>query len=236
MNPRSARAWENFQVHIAELGGVVVESVWLGAMKPHRCICPNGHEYTPRPADIQQGRRACVICAGNYFGAGSAEFNAKIFELGGHIVESTWLGNDIPHRCICPNGHECAPRPGDIQQGQGMCRTCAFTYDRVYIVAHPLGWGKIGVASGVRRIREHISRGYELVEQFSSLPPELPLRIEKSTLRWIRSKGVPSAPYSSGVPLDGITETFPVKRLPSVQRYLLRRWPELSVAPDSLSA
>ncbi|MFD4243688.1 hypothetical protein ACFWP3_19130 [Streptomyces sp. NPDC058525] len=36
-----------------------------------------------------------------------------------------WLGNSTPHRVRCPAGHLCTPRPSNIQQGQGLCRTSA---------------------------------------------------------------------------------------------------------------
>lgn len=40
-------------------------------------------------------------------------------------MEPDWLGNGHPHRVMCASGHECSPRPDAVQQGQGICRTCA---------------------------------------------------------------------------------------------------------------
>lgn len=55
LNPRSLRAWESFRAQVVELGGVVLEPEWLGALKAHRCWCARGHECGPRPNDVQQG-------------------------------------------------------------------------------------------------------------------------------------------------------------------------------------
>ncbi|WP_158071230.1 hypothetical protein [Streptomyces sp. CB00455] len=41
------------------------------------------------------------------------------------MLESRWLGNGVGHRVRCAAGHLCAPRPSNVQQGQGLCRTCA---------------------------------------------------------------------------------------------------------------
>jgi hypothetical protein len=45
--------------------------------------------------------------------------------LGGEVLEPEWLGNDKTHRVRCGAGHECAPMPSNVQQGQGICLICA---------------------------------------------------------------------------------------------------------------
>ncbi len=52
-------------------------------------------------------------------------FRIRLTEAGAQLLEPSWLGNAAPHRVRCPVGHLCTPRPSNIQQGQGMCRTCA---------------------------------------------------------------------------------------------------------------
>lgn len=54
-----------------------------------------------------------------------AEFRAHVARLGGTVLEPEWLGSAKAHRALCPEGHECRPRPNDLQRGRGMCRTCA---------------------------------------------------------------------------------------------------------------
>lgn len=51
-------------------------------------------------------------------------FRRRVAELGGEVVEPQWLGNRIPHRVLCRQGHRCSPRPGDLLRGQGVCRVC----------------------------------------------------------------------------------------------------------------
>ncbi|MFF4098846.1 hypothetical protein [Streptomyces sp. NPDC001903] len=54
-----------------------------------------------------------------------AAFRARLAEAGAQLLEPVWLGNAAPHRVRCPAGHLCTPRPSNVQQGQGLCRTCA---------------------------------------------------------------------------------------------------------------
>ena len=51
-------------------------------------------------------------------------FIKRINELGGQVI-GKYLGKDISTNCICKNKHDCNPRPHDILQGQGMCKTCS---------------------------------------------------------------------------------------------------------------
>jgi hypothetical protein len=52
-------------------------------------------------------------------------FHARVAELGGEVLEPTWLGNSKPHRVRCAAGHEGMPSPTNVQRGQGLCRICA---------------------------------------------------------------------------------------------------------------
>lgn len=118
-------AWRAFQQRIAELGGQVIESEWLGCQTPHRVICKAGHETTPRPNDVQQGGGGCRTCAGNDSATTERAFRKRVAELGGRVVEPGWLGSKEPHRIICVQGHEGRPRPNDVLTGHGLCVTCA---------------------------------------------------------------------------------------------------------------
>ena len=121
----SATAWANFRERVVELGGVVLEPEWLGNRKPHRCRCANGHECSPVPGSVQRGNGICRICAGVDPATAWANFRERVAELGGEVLEPEWLGKDTPHRCRCAKGHECSPRPGNVQGGGGICRACA---------------------------------------------------------------------------------------------------------------
>lgn len=130
-NSRSLQAWENFRQRVAELGGVVLEPQWLGALKGHLCRCTNGHECRPRPNGIQQGEGLCRTC-GNQNNqavarkkaAGRERFYRRVAELGGTVLEPRWLGSGKPHRCLCARGHECSPTPSNTVN-HGICQTCA---------------------------------------------------------------------------------------------------------------
>ncbi|MEV7618034.1 hypothetical protein [Streptomyces sp. NPDC089799] len=120
-------AWEAFRARVAELGGEVLEPAPLGKNMPHRVRCAEGHEVTPRPNGVQQGQGICRICAGKDPKTAWAKFRARVIELGGEVLEPAWLGSSVPHRVRCPYGHESTPYPGNVSQGEGICRTCAGT-------------------------------------------------------------------------------------------------------------
>jgi hypothetical protein len=53
-----------------------------------------------------------------------AAFRSRLEELGATLLDP-WLGNRTPHRVACSKGHLSTPRPGNVMQGQGICKTCA---------------------------------------------------------------------------------------------------------------
>jgi len=119
------QAWENFRQRVAELGGVVLEPEWLGARKLHLCRCSNGHQCRPRPDHVREGIGICRICSGYDTAATRDAFYKRVAELGGTVLEPEWRGAVKPHLVRCANGHECRPWPTTLQQGGGLCRTCA---------------------------------------------------------------------------------------------------------------
>ncbi|MFH7599954.1 hypothetical protein WDV06_33375 [Streptomyces racemochromogenes] len=54
-----------------------------------------------------------------------AAFRLRLAEAGAQLLEAAWLGNSVPHAVRCAAGHLVAPRPANLQQGQGICRVCA---------------------------------------------------------------------------------------------------------------
>ena len=82
------------------------------------------------------GRHVCRICAyaarvDPHSAPAEAAFRARLAELGATLLEPEWLGAVRPHRVRCVAGHECSPRPNGVQQGEGICRTCAGKDPRV---------------------------------------------------------------------------------------------------------
>lgn len=53
------RLWKS----IALKGGTLMEVEWLGADKPHRCICPRGHICHPTPTEAEAGSFNCHHCS-----------------------------------------------------------------------------------------------------------------------------------------------------------------------------
>lgn len=156
-----------FREFIGRLGGTVLEQPWRGSDAPHAAICPVGHECLPRHSGLLRGEGMCRTCAGNDPVRAERGFRDRVAALGGCVVEETWLGNKSPHRVICAAGHDCHPRPNDVQQGGGICRACAGRqWDVFYVVTHPGRQHlKFGITSGDPRPRlgAHATAGFSTV-------------------------------------------------------------------------
>lgn len=224
-------AWEGFQSLIEQLGGVVVEEAWKGKDEPHACLCPQGHECSPRPGHIRRGIGMCLTCAGRNPDVAMAAFRARVKDLGGEVLEPSWLGNVTPHRVRCSKGHESMPAPSYVQQGGGICRACAGkTWDVFYVVADEIyDTVKFGITSGDPRprLKAHARDGFDcVIRLIEGLPGDLAPRLERAilaALREARESPVRGAEYfptrTLGLILDlvdGWTSTAtPAKYLPT---------------------
>lgn len=52
-------------------------------------------------------------------------FRDRVAELGGTVIEPSWLGANTRHRVRCRYGHSCMTLPASTRCGVGICRTCA---------------------------------------------------------------------------------------------------------------
>jgi hypothetical protein len=123
-NARSLAAAAAFRKRLTEMGATLLEPQWLGAMCKHHVRCKADHDCYPKPNWVQQGRGICRICAGYDSATAEAAFRARLAELGAELLEP-YRGSAFPHQVRCAAGHDCGPRPGDVAQGDGICRTCA---------------------------------------------------------------------------------------------------------------
>ncbi|MDD4930681.1 MAG: hypothetical protein PHG66_00810 [Candidatus Colwellbacteria bacterium] len=114
---------KRFVKTIDNLKGKVVGK-YTGDGNPVECVCEKGHVCHPRPTHIKQGRGMCFACSGKDSKTAENNFYKNIILLGGKVL-GEYTGNDKPVECLCSNGHICNPRPGSIQQGQGMCIICS---------------------------------------------------------------------------------------------------------------
>lgn len=122
--PVSLAAEAKFRVRLAAVGATLLDP-WLGAHAKHRVLCALGHECYPTPGTLRNGAGPCRTCARKDPVAAFAAFCKRLEELGAELLESEWLGAMEPHRVICSAGHACSPRPAGVQQGRGICNTCA---------------------------------------------------------------------------------------------------------------
>lgn len=115
---------EDFRRAVESLGGKVIEEIWLGAQKPHQCLCKRGHVCSPRPSSVKSGQGICSVCAGNDAEAAWVSFVGRMNALGAEVLEASWLGSEVPHRVRCKGGHEIRVWPSGAGKGKGICRTC----------------------------------------------------------------------------------------------------------------
>lgn len=120
---RSIAAEAAFRARVEQLGGQVVGE-WVFNYEPVEVTCAAGHSCQPTPKSILQGNGICRTCAGQDPIVAEAAFRTRIAQLGGQVV-GEYVNNNTPVACVCAQGHACRPRPGWIQRGGGMCRTCA---------------------------------------------------------------------------------------------------------------
>lgn len=201
-----------FRARVEELGGTVLEPIWLGSIKPHRVRCAAGHETMRRPNSIQQGQGLCRTCAGNDPKVSEAAFRARVQALGGEVLEPVWLGALTPHRIRCSSGHESTPRPTALQQGSGLCRLCVGkVWDAFYVVLNEEDQiVKFGITSGDPRPRMgvHARSGYDTVVRIMvDLPLEIARPMEKAVMAALKLAGIE--------PVRG-REYFPISALPVV--------------------
>ncbi|MEV5526356.1 hypothetical protein [Streptomyces prunicolor] len=140
-----------------------------------------------------------------------AAFRARLVELGATLLEPVWLGANVPHLVRCAAGHECRPRPGNVRDGDGICRACAGkAWDVLYVVTDDLDMVKFGITSGDPhpRLRAHERDGLDqVVRLFTCLPDGAAYEIERNILSALQD--------AREKPVRG-REYFPARVLPLV--------------------
>lgn len=216
-----------FRSRVEELGGVVLEPVWLGSLKPHRIRCSGGHEVRRPPNSIRQGGGLCRTCAGNDPKVAEAAFRAQVEQRGGVVLEPVWLGVKTPHRVRCSAGHETTPRPSSIQQGGGICRACSGkVWDAFYVLLDEDGQTvKFGITSGDPRPRIacHARDGYGTeVRLMTDLPLGVAQGLETSTLATLKLAGLESIRgreyfHASALPIIlDVADNYPISGVPVI--------------------
>ena len=112
---------------LAELGAEQLEPYVNCKTRVH-VRCAAGHDCHVLPNGLTtRGRGICRVCARNDPATAERSFRARLAEMGATPLYDAWLGNQHPYPVRCANGHDCNPRPNDVQQGDGICRVCAGT-------------------------------------------------------------------------------------------------------------
>lgn len=80
-------------------------------------------------------------------------FRQRVAALGGKFTDdSIYVNNKTPVKMLCAEGHECQPTPNHVQQGKGICGTCARNDPAASEAAF---WRSVAKQSG-RRVKESV--------------------------------------------------------------------------------
>ena len=124
-HPRSIAAFAEFLKALEAQGATLLEEGWLNGRTSHRIRCAEGHETTVHPQHIHYGGYACKVCSGLDPATCGAKFREIVEAKGGTVLESEWKGSSARHLVRCAVGHENMILPNTVQQGGGICKTCA---------------------------------------------------------------------------------------------------------------
>jgi hypothetical protein len=112
--------------------------------------------------------------------------------MGATLMETPWRGIHARYRVICAAGHECQPRPNDVQQGKGICPACAGSgWDVIYVVTSQTAV-KFGITGrgGRPRLARHRGAGYRtVVRLLTGLPDGAASSIERDVKATLRLAG-----------------------------------------------
>ncbi len=86
--------------------------------------CPEGHEFVTTYNKFQSGRR-CTPCTKGYQKGSMLSKITKEFEERGYtLLETEYVGNHIPLKCICKCGRETAIAYNNFTRNIGGCKEC----------------------------------------------------------------------------------------------------------------
>jgi hypothetical protein len=113
-----------FRARLADLGAALLEP-YSGARVRHHVRCAGGHDCWVTPTNAAKpGRGICRVCARLDPACAETAFRAQMAELGATLL-GPYVNTATRVWAQCAAGHECWPLPNFVQQGGGICRTCA---------------------------------------------------------------------------------------------------------------
>jgi hypothetical protein len=186
---------------------------------PVDLVCINGHACRPQPGDILTNGGICKTCAGHDPADAERRFRARVVALGATFAAGARYIDTRTHvDLICTNGHLCRTKPGGVLTGRGICQTCVVRFDRLYLINHSEANAiKVGIASDTARLKIHVRRGYQLIEEYRDLTPDVAKYAERIMHRCWRDQGWKSV---AEAPRDGRTETCSATHLDVTQAFL----------------
>lgn len=126
----TVNAEAEFRSAVVELGATLLDTVWSGCLASYRMLCSAGHECRPLAQTVRKLGEICSQCPrdrSRRWDSIDAEqvFKRQMAALGATLLDTEWRGIKAAYAAICLQGHACSPRPNSVQQGRGICLTCA---------------------------------------------------------------------------------------------------------------
>ena len=139
-------------------GGLLLDTEYRGSTVPVRVRCREGHEWSPTPATLINGRwcRACSIVAAK----GRSKPRPSIVDMqelaasrGGRCLSEFYVNVVTPLRWQCHDGHEWDANPTGVRAGR-WCPVCAYRHRGTIDAMHALAAERGGTCRS-RTYRNH---------------------------------------------------------------------------------
>lgn len=191
-----------------------------GSAKPWKSQClVCGRKTSPRLANLKNGHKGCLNCAGKFV---DPEDAVKLMLESNLQPLVPYTGRHTPWTSKCLKcEREVSPTYGSVSRGSG-CKFCAevgIDYTAagyVYLITHQAMLShKIGIANSnprkkyYDRLLQHESKGWITVSRFEFPTAEIAMSVEQEFLRWVREDlGLGIYLSRKEMPQGGYTETF----------------------------
>jgi hypothetical protein len=185
-----------------------------GAGAPWRCECTKcARVVLPRWSNIKSGWGGCGWCSEHRV---DPELAAAAARVAGLDPLEPYPGSARPWKCRCLTCQRVVATTWSAIRGGSSCRYCAdhgfWSGDGpalVYLISHKeYGAIKIGVTrERTVRLQDHLRHGWEVMNVWRGLQPELAFQAEQAVLRMWRSEGIPDAVARGLMPNRGHSET-----------------------------
>jgi hypothetical protein len=194
-----------------------------GAKKQWKCS--RGHVWVASVNSRTTSGVGCPVCSGNKVLPGFNDFKTLFPTVANEALgwnpSKFGYGSNSKKRWKCGKNHVWEAVIKSRASGRG-CPTCApYGFDPnkaayVYLIEHKgKKLLKIGISnSSINRTKQHLSRGWDLIELFGPMPGSKAYDLEQGCLEFVLKNGGKQASLIEHGKFDGYTESWVTKTFP----------------------